>query len=104
MDISLTPTVLSVTVYTEQARVTARGQATLTVGSHRLVVEDLPLTMDRDSVRVDGQSMADAEGLVEGADDELAELRADSILRKHRPQKSVILRKQSRDWKMICMP
>lgn len=58
MDISLTPTVLSVTVYTEQARVTARGQATLTVGSHRLVVEDLPLSMDRDSVRVDGQGEA----------------------------------------------
>ncbi|UCG24297.1 MAG: mucoidy inhibitor MuiA family protein [Chloroflexota bacterium] len=58
MDVGLTPRVTSVTVYTEQARVTASGQVTLPAGNHRLVVDDLPLTMDKDSLRVDGQGEA----------------------------------------------
>ena len=58
MDVGLTPRVTSVTVYTEQARVTAGGQVTLQTGNHRLVVDDLPLTIDRDSLRVGGQGEA----------------------------------------------
>ena len=58
MDVGVTPEVTSVTVYTEQARVTAGGQVKLPAGNHKLVVDGLPLTLDRDSLRVGGQGEA----------------------------------------------
>ena len=55
MDIELTPSVTSVTVYSLQARVTAEARTTLTAGTHRLVMGDLPLSMDTNSLRVGGK-------------------------------------------------
>ena len=52
MDIELSAKVAAVTVYTSQARVTVRGQVTLERGSQRLIVEDLPLSMEKESLRV----------------------------------------------------
>lgn len=58
MDIELTPKVTTVTVYTEQALVTAAGHVSLPAGHQRLVVNDLPLSMNADSVRIGGEGEA----------------------------------------------
>lgn len=58
MDIELTPTVTSVTVYSRQARVTAEGRVTVPAGTHRVVLGDLPLTMDTNSLRAGGTGSA----------------------------------------------
>jgi uncharacterized protein (TIGR02231 family) len=50
--------VTEVTVYSRQARVTAEGHATLPAGAHRLVIGDLPLTMDTNSLRAGGSGAA----------------------------------------------
>jgi uncharacterized protein (TIGR02231 family) len=59
MDISLLAKIEDVTVYPDRARVVARGEAELTEeGAHRLLFDDLPLTIDRESVRVGGRGTA----------------------------------------------
>jgi uncharacterized protein (TIGR02231 family) len=59
MDIEVSPKVTSVTVYSRQARVAAEGRVTLPAGAHRLVIGDLPLTMDTNSLRAGGKGSAD---------------------------------------------
>ena len=59
MDFEVTSKVTAVTVYAQQARVTVKGIASLPTGTHRLVVGDLPLTLQTDSVRAGGQGTAD---------------------------------------------
>jgi uncharacterized protein (TIGR02231 family) len=54
MDIALTVKVTEVTVYTQQARVTVHGEVKLETGTHRLIVEELPLSLDTETVRVGG--------------------------------------------------
>lgn len=58
MDLELTSRVGAVTVYSRQARVTTKAKATLESGAHRLIVGDLPLTMDASSVRAGGSGTA----------------------------------------------
>lgn len=58
MEIVLDTTLTDVTVYPDRARVTCRGQCQMATGTHRLLVEALPLSLDPDSVRVAGQGSA----------------------------------------------
>jgi len=58
MNISIETNILEVTVYPDRARVRCRGRCDVTTGPHQLLVEDLPLTLDVDSVRVSGQGTA----------------------------------------------
>ncbi len=58
MDIELTARVTAVTVYAQQARVTVREKISLEAGLHRLIVSDLPLTLDAASVRAGGSGAA----------------------------------------------
>jgi uncharacterized protein (TIGR02231 family) len=50
--------ITTVTVYPDRARVTLRGTAELTTGLHRLLIEELPLHLERESVRVGGRGTA----------------------------------------------
>ena len=47
--------IVAVTVYSDRARVTRRGQIALEPGEHTLTVENLPITLDEDSVRASGK-------------------------------------------------
>lgn len=58
MDIELTAKVTAVTVYSHQARVSVEANVTLESGAHRLIVGDLPLTLDAASVRAGGSGSA----------------------------------------------
>ncbi|MBK7896805.1 MAG: mucoidy inhibitor MuiA family protein [Candidatus Promineifilaceae bacterium] len=58
MDVSVEIVVKDVTVYPDRARVLAVGECELTAGRHRLLVPNLPLTLDTDSVRVQGSGSA----------------------------------------------
>lgn len=58
MDVILTTAVSQVTVYPDRARVTTSGSSSLEVGSHRLLVEELPLSLSPESVRVSGRGTA----------------------------------------------
>ncbi|MAT98170.1 MAG: hypothetical protein CL608_13580 [Anaerolineaceae bacterium] len=58
MDVSVEIVVKDVTVYPDRARISGLGQCDLTVGRHRLIVPDLPLTMDTNSIRVRGSGTA----------------------------------------------
>ena len=58
MDISVEIVIQDVTVYPDRARVSGLGSCDLTVGRHRLLVPNLPLTMDTDSIRVKGSGSA----------------------------------------------
>ena len=58
MDISVEIVVKDVTVYPDRARVSGSGNCDLTVGRHRLLVPNLPLTMDTNSIRVLGSGTA----------------------------------------------
>lgn len=58
MDIAVENTVTDVTVYPDRARVTSRGQADLTEGIHQLVIGDLPLALEPESVRATGSGAA----------------------------------------------
>ncbi|MCA9936593.1 MAG: mucoidy inhibitor MuiA family protein [Ardenticatenaceae bacterium] len=58
MDITVESTVTDVTVYPDRARVTLRGECMIKPGVHRLQVDELPLLMETESVRVMGQGTA----------------------------------------------
>jgi uncharacterized protein (TIGR02231 family) len=58
MDVVVETAVSHVTVYPDRARVTARGTAELLSGRQRLLVDDLPLTLLADSLRVSGSGTA----------------------------------------------
>lgn len=58
MDISVKTNIADVTVYPDRARVRCLGRCDIETGSHQLLVEDLPMTLDVDSVRVSGQGTA----------------------------------------------
>ena len=58
MDVELTAVVTAVTVYSQQARITVQASAKVEKGSHRLVVGDLPLTLDAASIRAGGSGSA----------------------------------------------
>ena len=58
MDVELKTAVSQVTVYPDRARVSVAGTTTLETGSHRLLVEELPLTLSPDSLRVSGKGTA----------------------------------------------
>ncbi len=58
MDVSVDVVVKKVTVYPDRARVTGVGHCELASGRQRLVVPQLPLTMDVNSIRVRGSGTA----------------------------------------------
>ncbi|MFC4105667.1 DUF4139 domain-containing protein [Micromonospora zhanjiangensis] len=55
--------VVAVTVYVDRARVTRRGTVTLPAGQHRVGIGPLPLSLDRDSLRVGGSGPATVLGV-----------------------------------------
>ncbi|GIK56846.1 MAG: mucoidy inhibitor MuiA family protein [Chloroflexi bacterium] len=58
MDVTLEATVERVVVYPDRARVTAVADCELETGIHRLLVDELPLVLEPESVRVSGQGTA----------------------------------------------
>lgn len=54
MDITVDVVTTHVTVYPDRARVAVQGECQLNPGTHRLLIEELPLLLDPDSVRVTG--------------------------------------------------
>ncbi len=58
MDVSVEIVLRDVTVYLDRARVSGLGGCELAVGRHRLIVPNLPLTMDTNSIRVRGSGTA----------------------------------------------
>ncbi len=58
MIISVKTAVSSATVYPDRARVVCQGECDVEVGLHRLQVDDLPLTLEPESVRVTGKGIA----------------------------------------------
>jgi uncharacterized protein (TIGR02231 family) len=58
MDVSVEIEIKDVAVYPDRARVSGLGSCELTTGRHRLIVPDLPLTMDTNSIRVRGSGTA----------------------------------------------
>ncbi len=58
MNISVETNISDVTVYPDRARVRCQGRCDVEIGSHQLLVEDLPMTVDVDSVRVSGKGTA----------------------------------------------
>ncbi|MEZ4512987.1 MAG: mucoidy inhibitor MuiA family protein [Chloroflexota bacterium] len=58
MDVQLTTTVTDVTVYPDRARVVCGGECVVAVGRQRLLLDDLPMTLDADSLRVTGRGEA----------------------------------------------
>ncbi|HEX6871441.1 MAG TPA: DUF4139 domain-containing protein [Micromonosporaceae bacterium] len=55
--------IVAVTVYPDRARVTRRGRLRLGSGEHRVAIEDLPMTLRPDSVRVAGTGPATVLGV-----------------------------------------
>ncbi len=55
--------IVSVTVYPQQARVTRRGSVDLAPGPHRIEIGGLPLGLHHDSVRVSGRGPATVRGV-----------------------------------------
>lgn len=58
MDVTVEISVKDVTVYPDRARVSGVGDCELVAGRHRLLVPNLPLTLESDSVRVRGSGSA----------------------------------------------
>lgn len=58
MEIPVETTVANVVVYPDRARVTSHGRCDLAEGSHQLVVGELPLALEPDSVRASGAGSA----------------------------------------------
>ncbi|MFQ5400719.1 MAG: mucoidy inhibitor MuiA family protein [Anaerolineae bacterium] len=58
MDVVVDTSISKVTVYPDRARVTCHGRCTVTEGAHRLIIDELPLVLDVDSVRVAGRGSA----------------------------------------------
>jgi uncharacterized protein (TIGR02231 family) len=55
-DVVIEAPIVAVTVFPDRARVTRAGLARLVAGEHRVVIEDLPLSLQADSVRVAGSA------------------------------------------------
>jgi uncharacterized protein (TIGR02231 family) len=60
---SLDAAIVAVTVYPGQARITRRGGLRLPAGRRTVLVGGLPLSLDRDSVRVNGRGAATVSGV-----------------------------------------
>lgn len=58
MDVNLTVVASEVTVYPDRARVVCSGDVTLETGSHTLLVDELPLALEPESVRAGGRGVA----------------------------------------------
>lgn len=58
MDVTVEIVISDVTVYPDRARILAAGSCSLEAGRHRLVIPNLPLTMDSNSIRVRGSGSA----------------------------------------------
>jgi uncharacterized protein (TIGR02231 family) len=58
MEIPVEVTVTSVVVYPDRARVTVRGHTALDEGAHQIIVGELPLAMEPDSIRAAGSGTA----------------------------------------------
>ncbi|RMG92725.1 MAG: mucoidy inhibitor MuiA family protein [Chloroflexi bacterium] len=58
MDVNVHVRITEVVVYPDRARVTAVGKAELTEGVHRLLVDELPLSLEPESVRAGGRGTA----------------------------------------------
>jgi len=58
MEIAIETTITAVTVYPDRARVTCRGRAEVAPGQHQLIVGELPLALEPESVRVGGAGTA----------------------------------------------
>lgn len=58
MEIPVETTVANVVVYPDRARVASRGRCDLTAGLHQIVVGELPLALEPDSVRAAGAGSA----------------------------------------------
>ncbi|MEZ4644161.1 MAG: mucoidy inhibitor MuiA family protein [Chloroflexota bacterium] len=58
MDIVVQTQVTQVTVYPDRARVSVSGETEVAAGMHQLRVDELPLAMETDSIRVTGQGTA----------------------------------------------
>ncbi len=58
MDVVSDVEIKNVTVYPDRARVSGVGSCELTTGRHRLLIPNLPLTMDTNSIRVRGSGAA----------------------------------------------
>jgi uncharacterized protein (TIGR02231 family) len=58
MEVIVETTIQSVSVYPDRARVTASGKVNLSPGDHQLLVDDLPLVLDANSIRAGGRGTA----------------------------------------------
>ena len=58
MEINVETAVTHVTVYPDRARVTCSGESEVETGLHRLLIGELPLVLEQESVRVAGQGTA----------------------------------------------
>ena len=58
MEIPVETTITTVVVYPDRARVTCRGQAELSAGLHQLIIGELPLALEPESVRAGGAGTA----------------------------------------------
>lgn len=58
MEIQVETTITSVVVYPDRARVTCRGESALEKGLHQLIISELPLALEPESVRAGGQGTA----------------------------------------------
>lgn len=58
MEIVVETTITDVTVYPDRARITCRGECEVSQGTQRLLIEELPLVLEPDSVRVAGKGTA----------------------------------------------
>jgi len=58
MEIPVETTVVSAVVYPDRARVTGRGRCDLTEGLHQIVIGELPLALEPESVRASGRGTA----------------------------------------------
>jgi len=58
MEIPVETTIKSAVVYPDRARVTSHGRCDLTEGLHQIVIGELPLAMEPESVRAAGQGTA----------------------------------------------
>ena len=58
MEITVETTISQVTVYPDRARITCRGTCAITPGTHQLLIEELPLVLAPESVRVAGEGTA----------------------------------------------
>lgn len=58
MEIPVETTVVAAVVYPDRARVVNRGQCVLAEGSHQIIIDELPLALESESVRAAGQGTA----------------------------------------------